>query len=182
MTELEQNYVMIGNAELFEAKRMKDELTLHSIDSRIQTEAPQSAGGGQKISAEIWVNKNDIPKLQAYMQKKAEKTFAGLTVNFETINSVYDPSKAESVCPACSTKFSTASKCPECGLVFFEDPNADQKTASAKTQAQAEDDEDEEEEDPIVKEDAPDDGAINKAKIQSDKGFFDKLISAIFKK
>lgn len=110
--------ILLGTAPIVIANRYRDLLGEQSIkidlaynDSTCKT--------GCSHTMEMWANEEDLPVVIDFIKAENQKNFDGLEFDPEVVNQVFDSSKAEAQCPACSTVFSTsASECPDCGLGF----------------------------------------------------------------
>ena len=110
--------IKIAVMGLDEAKDLKRECELEGVEL-VLNHNDQTCTRGCSVTVEVHAMEKDLPIIQTVYGKKYEKLLEGHDVNLEQINEVFDPSKADAVCPACGTKFSTSlSECPDCGLVL----------------------------------------------------------------
>jgi ribosomal protein L37E len=109
----------IGVMTLAEANKIKGHLAERDVEIFFHHNNQTCASGGCGMQVEVWVKNADIASVREYFAAQYQRNFAGLDINPELLNQVYDPTQAEAICPACGTKFSTQSTaCPDCGLVF----------------------------------------------------------------
>lgn len=112
------NKLVLGTLPIEEAKKIQDELKKKSVDIFLDHN-PTTCTRGCSVTVEFCCYEKDIQLVAEYFEKNFLDSLDGLNVNFELLNSTYDPNKDNAVCPACGTKFSTSStECPECGLCF----------------------------------------------------------------
>lgn len=79
----------------------------------------QTCTRGCAVTVELHAKEADIPIIQEVYSKNYQKLLEGHQINFDIIDSVYDPSADQATCPACGCQFSTVNtECPDCGLVL----------------------------------------------------------------
>lgn len=110
--------VLIGSADFFEAKRLRSELEQIGIEIELMSH-PEKCGTGCKPTLEMYAKASDLQAIQSFLDTERQKTLEGLDVPMNLDSIVFDPEKASATCPACTTEFSTKlAECPECGLSF----------------------------------------------------------------
>ena len=112
------NLQRIGVIGLNEGKIFQKELAVKGVEL-VLNHNEQTCTRGCSITVEMLALEKDMPIIQELYQSKYKQLLEGYDVDFEAMNSVFDPNQEMAQCPACSTQFSTkASECPECGLFF----------------------------------------------------------------
>ncbi len=110
--------VKIAVMGLSEAKDLQRKLRERNVEVVLNHDEA-SCTRGCAVTVEIHAKQEDISQIQEVYSQGYLKSLVGLDFDPELINSVYDSSQKEAVCPACSFKFSTSHKeCPDCGLVL----------------------------------------------------------------
>ncbi|HLT23171.1 MAG TPA: hypothetical protein VKZ84_07000 [Bacteriovoracaceae bacterium] len=80
---------------------------------------PQTCTRGCKVTVEVWGEGKDKEFLGQYFTDDLLRSLDAEKINFEALNSVFDPTAGEVICQACGFKFSSAaSECPDCGLCY----------------------------------------------------------------
>jgi hypothetical protein len=103
---------------LQEAKSFQDQLKSKGIEIKLDHNE-QTCTRGCTVTVEVHGQEKDLPVIAQVYQENYAKLLEGHEVNFEVMNSVYDPNQEQATCPACGTDFSTKlTECPECGLVL----------------------------------------------------------------
>ena len=116
----ENALVLIGSAELTEAKRIQSSLKECGITLELASH-PEACGraGGCKPKLEMYGREEDIPAIQAFFKAEQIKNMGDLEIDPSLLDEVFDPEKDTARCPACGHEFSTQStQCPDCGLQF----------------------------------------------------------------
>lgn len=114
----EMDLVKVGVMGLHEAKTFKQELEKLGVEL-VLNHNEQTCTRGCSITVEILAKESDLSQIQKMYQEKYEKLLEGLDVNVDQMNSVFDTSQSEAICPACGHNFSTSNtECPDCGLVL----------------------------------------------------------------
>ena len=110
--------VRIAVMGLQEAKDLQKECLEAGVEI-VLNHNDETCNRGCAVTVELHAQEKDIPFVQNLYSQKYAKLLEGHDVDFDAMNSVYDPNASEATCPACSTKFSPQLKeCPECGLVL----------------------------------------------------------------
>jgi hypothetical protein len=114
--------VVLGIAELQEAKRIRSLLEEQGIRIELVSNPRTCSTGGCQVTVELRAHPNDAPAFEAFVKKERERELAELEVDPELLEQVFDPERESATCPACGTSFSTSSReCPDCGLVFVQE-------------------------------------------------------------
>ena len=101
---------------LAEAKAFQDDLLKEGVEL-VLNHNEQTCSRGCSVTVEVLGYEKDLPKIVEKYENNYKKLLDGLDVNWEAVNSVFDPNKATATCPACATEFATTNtECPECGL------------------------------------------------------------------
>ncbi|MCM2321910.1 MAG: hypothetical protein NDJ90_01465 [Oligoflexia bacterium] len=122
--EANDQEVLLGVLEYNEAKRIQARIEESDGVRLLLKGNPDTCGPGGKCRprVEVWALTDDLPKVRDFMARERDRDYAGLDVNPELHEEVYDPSKDTARCPACGTTFQTSAReCPDCGLVFAVD-------------------------------------------------------------
>ncbi|MFW5887300.1 MAG: hypothetical protein ACOCUH_00725 [Bacteriovoracia bacterium] len=110
--------IFLGVFEMSDAKRLQN----IAADSQIQLELrsnPQTCTRGCKVTVELWGEEKDLKFLSDLFRKEQLRDLPNAEINFEALDSVYDPNAQEVTCQACGHKFSPdKTECPDCGLVY----------------------------------------------------------------
>ncbi len=110
--------IKIAIMALNDAKDLKRDCEIRGVEL-VLNHNDASCTRGCTVTVEVHAQEKDLPVVQEVYNEKYRELLAGHDVNFEVMDSVYDPNQAEATCPACGTKFSTSlTECPECGLVL----------------------------------------------------------------
>ncbi len=110
--------VRIGTIALAEAKNLQAALSRKGVEL-VLDHNDSTCSRGCAVTVEMLAAEGDIPTVVAVFKDEFAKLAAGLDVDWERLNQVYDPSQAEAVCPACGARFSTQLRqCPDCELCF----------------------------------------------------------------
>ncbi len=108
----------LGVLGLNEAKNLKAKCDKEGVEL-ILNHNDASCSRGCAVTVEVLIKPQDIEVFSKIQGEEYSKMLEGMDVNFNQINSVYDPNANEATCPACGTVFSTQlAECPECGLNF----------------------------------------------------------------
>ena len=111
--------ILLGVSSIGEANTLKGHLADRGVDVVFRHNAHTCASGGCGMQVEVWASSGDVPAIQEYFASERARRHAGLDVNPELLNQVFDGDKEQAVCPACGTGFSTKlTECPDCGLSF----------------------------------------------------------------
>ena len=103
---------------LEDAKRFKAQLATMGIEIFLDHNE-QTCTRGCSVTVEVLGHEQDLEQISNVFQDNFKKLAQGQDVNWELMNSVFDPSQKKAICPACAFEFSTSEKeCPDCGLVF----------------------------------------------------------------
>ncbi len=103
---------------LAEAKSLQDDLHKQGVEL-VLNHNEQTCTRGCAVTVEVMGYQKDLEIVSKTYHDNYKKLTEGLDVNWEAANSVFDSSKDEAICPACSFKFSTSHiECPDCGLVL----------------------------------------------------------------
>lgn len=101
---------------LNEAKALQDQLKKSNIEV-VLNHNEESCTRGCTITVEVNGKKEDAPLIAQIYHDNFKKMTEGHDVNWEAIDSVFDPSAEQVVCPACTHKFTPSGPdCPDCGL------------------------------------------------------------------
>ena len=80
---------------------------------------PQTCTRGCKVTVEVWGNEADKEVLGQYFTSDLLRSLDAEKINFEALNSVFDPTAGEAICQACGFKFAAhLSECADCGLCY----------------------------------------------------------------
>lgn len=110
--------IRIAVLPLQEAKNLQDQLRSKNIELKLEHNEA-TCTRGCSVTVEVHGLEKDLPQIAQIYQENYLKLLEGHEVDYEAINSVFDPSRSTATCPACSTEFSTKeTECPECGLVL----------------------------------------------------------------
>lgn len=110
--------VQLAVMPLAEAKQFQKQLEDLGVGILLNHQKSTCTRGCQ-VTVEVLGFEKDFPVIAKIYQENYAKLLDGHEINFEVLNSVYDPSKAMATCPACGFVFSTKeSECPDCGLVL----------------------------------------------------------------
>lgn len=111
--------IVLGTAELFDAKRLKSILSDKGIALELVSNPEKCSTGGCKVTVELHARPEDVPIIVEHLQKERSKLLEDLNFNPELHEQTFDTNQQTAICPACGTTFSTTkSECPDCGLVF----------------------------------------------------------------
>ncbi len=112
------NLIRLGTMPLEEAKNLQRILATRQVDAQLDHNA-HTCTRGCTVTVEVLVPEMAIPVVQEVMKEQYQKLTQGLSVDWNLLNEVFDPSNESATCPACGTKFSTQTvECPDCGLCF----------------------------------------------------------------
>ena len=110
--------IKIAVMGLNEAKDLKKECETQGIELVLNHD-DTSCTRGCAVTVEVHAYEKDLSIVQQVYSEKYQKLLEGHEIDFEAMNSVYDPNQSEATCPACGTKFATSfTECPECELVL----------------------------------------------------------------
>ncbi len=110
--------VRIGTISLAEAKNLQAALSRKGVEL-VLDHNDSTCSRGCAVTVEMLAAETDLPVVVGVLKEEFAKNSAGLEVNWERLNQVYDPSQAEATCPACGARFSTQLRqCPDCELCF----------------------------------------------------------------
>ena len=110
--------VKIAVMGLQEAKDLKKECKKLGADV-VLNHNDQTCNRGCSVTVEILATGQDLEIIQRVYSEKYKKLLVGHDVDTEIINSIFDTSQENAVCPACGHNFSTSNQeCPDCGLVL----------------------------------------------------------------
>lgn len=110
--------IRLGTMGLHEAKSLQRVLAQEGVEL-VLDHNDQTCTRGCSVTVELLVSEAGLPMVQKVLKAQFERQTQGTNVQWELMNEVFDPEKAEATCPACGTKFETSSKaCPDCGLCF----------------------------------------------------------------
>jgi len=110
--------IRLGTMPLEEAKTLQRVLATRGVEVALDHNA-HTCTRGCTVTVEVLVAESALPVVQETLKEQYQKLTQGLSVNWELMGEVFDPSRAEATCPACGTQFSTqVAVCPECGLCF----------------------------------------------------------------
>lgn len=113
-----ENLLSLGPIGLEDAKRIERVMSKENVTIFLDHNE-RTCTRGCSVTVEVKFYEKDLEKIRAYLQDEFRKQVEGLDINFEALNSVYDPAMKEATCPACGAIFSTSEKeCPDCGLVL----------------------------------------------------------------
>ncbi|MGK5086225.1 hypothetical protein WDW86_01600 [Bdellovibrionota bacterium FG-2] len=116
---LTDELILLGQMDLAEAKRIRSILEDQGVVFQLRTEVEACNSKGCKPTAQVYTRDADLPVIREFFEKEHVRSLAGLEVNHELQNAVFDSEKSEATCPACGTVFSTLkTECPDCGLCF----------------------------------------------------------------
>jgi len=103
---------------LNEAKALQDQLKKSNIDI-VLNHNDESCTRGCTITVEVNGKEEDAQKIAQIYHENFKKLVEGHDVNWEAIDSVFDPRAELVTCPACTFEFApTSGECPDCGLAF----------------------------------------------------------------
>ena len=103
---------------LNDAKQLQADVAKRGVEVVLNHNG-QTCTRGCTVTVEVLGQEKDISVVAEVYQQNFKKLTQGHNVNWDVVNSVFDPSKKTAICPACSTEFSTTlSECPDCGLVL----------------------------------------------------------------
>lgn len=112
------NLIRFAIMPLTEAKSLQDQLKKEGIDI-VLNHNEQTCTRGCTVTVEVTGKEDDASKVAEIYHQNFKKLTEGMDINWEAIDSIYDPEASEVTCPACSFKFDPAQgECPDCGLVF----------------------------------------------------------------
>ena len=114
MSELKKIAVM----NLQEAKEFQTKLKEKGVEITLDHNE-QTCTRGCTVTVELLGREEDLPKIHELYTESYQKLLDGLDFDPEVVNSVFDTSAPDAICPACGHKFSTESfECTDCGLVL----------------------------------------------------------------
>jgi hypothetical protein len=103
---------------LNDAKSLQDDLRKEGVEL-ILNHNDQTCTRGCSVTVEVLGFEKDMEAISNKYQENYQKLIEGHDVNWEAINSVFDPNSEQVTCPACSFSFApTGAECPDCGLVI----------------------------------------------------------------
>lgn len=104
---------------IHEAKALQDQLKKENIDIVLNHD-DATCTRGCTVTVEVTGRESDAPKIAQIYHDNFKKLTDGHEVNWEAIDSVFDPNAEMAVCPACTFEFKpTSNACPDCGLEFL---------------------------------------------------------------
>ncbi len=110
--------IKIAIMGLDEAKSLQKNCAKRGVEI-ILNHNEQTCNRGCSVTVEVHAKESDLNTVQEVYGHSFKKLLEGHDINPEQLNSVYDPSAQEVVCPACGHKFDPKnSECPDCGLAF----------------------------------------------------------------
>ena len=110
--------VRLAVMPLQDAKTFQEQLKSRGIEI-VLNHSDQTCTRGCAVTVEVMGYEKDLPIITEVYSHNFQKLVEGHDINWEQMNSVYDPNQAEATCPACGHKFATSnSECPDCGLVL----------------------------------------------------------------
>ena len=113
-----EELIKIAVMGLNEAKSFQGTLKKSGIETELNHN-DRTCTRGCSVTVELMARESDVSRIQAIYQQSFNKLVEGLEFDPNVVNSVFDNSKEEAICPACGFQFSTAkSECPDCGLVL----------------------------------------------------------------
>jgi hypothetical protein len=113
------NEVFLGNFELAEAKLIQLRLKDSEIFSDIRANEHTCNTKNCKVTVELWGLEKDLEQLQSFFKNDFLKNLGNTELNYEALNSVFDPSQESVTCQACGFQFSSKlTECPDCGLCY----------------------------------------------------------------
>jgi hypothetical protein len=114
-----KNEIFLGNFELNEAKTLKIRLEALQVQTEIRANEHTCKTGNCKITVELWGLEEDKDKIIELFRKDFFKNLGHSELNFEALNSVFDPQSESVTCQACGFQFSPENaECPDCGLSY----------------------------------------------------------------
>lgn len=112
------NLIKLGTMSLDEAKSLQRVLATKGVEA-VMNHDEQTCRRGCAVTVEVLVPENSLPVVQDTLQAQYQNLAKGLSVDWNLLGQVFDPSKEMATCPACGTQFSTQkTECPDCGLCF----------------------------------------------------------------
>lgn len=110
--------IRLGTMVLGEAKSLQRVLAQEGVEL-VLDHNDQTCSRGCSVTVELLVSEDGLSMVQKVLKDQFERNTKGTKVQWELLDEVFDPGKAEATCPACGTKFETSLKsCPDCGLCF----------------------------------------------------------------
>lgn len=104
---------------LAEAKTLQDQLQKEGVEI-VLNHNDQTCTRGCTVTVEVTGRQEDVPLVSKIYHENFKKLTEGLEVNWEALDSVFDPNADKVTCPACTFEFvPTSSECPDCGLAFM---------------------------------------------------------------
>lgn len=111
--------IFLGTMAIQEAKELERQMKPRGVEI-VLNHNEQTCRSGCSVSLEVWTTKEGGELVQKYLGEKYQQSLSSdQIVDWEKMQSVFDPSQEFATCPACGTKFSaTKVECPDCGLRF----------------------------------------------------------------
>ncbi len=110
--------VTLGVMPLMEAKDLKSICEQSNLEL-ILNHNGETCTRGCTVTVEVICLKKDLEGVVSIIRNRNQKSYEGLDINPELLESVFDPSSEEVTCPACAHTFKpTGPECPDCGLCF----------------------------------------------------------------
>jgi hypothetical protein len=110
--------VKLGILPLNDAKELQRILLTEQIKLELNHDG-KTCSRGCSVTVEVLAPLEALEKVQETLRLQYQKLTQDLKVDWQLLESVFDPNNEHATCPACGTQFSTSHKeCPECGLCF----------------------------------------------------------------
>ena len=108
----------LGTMALQEAKTLQRVLAERGVALELDHN-DHTCTRGCTVTVEMLINPQDLALVQDVLREQFQNLSQGLTVNWQQLNTVFDPTQSEATCPACGEIFTTKqATCPGCGLCF----------------------------------------------------------------
>lgn len=111
--------LFLGHFEMNEAKALKLRLKELNIETDIKSNEHTCHTGNCKITVELWGQEDDREQISKLFRDDFFKNLGHSNLNYEALNSVFDPQAEVVTCQACGHEFSpNLLECPDCGLSY----------------------------------------------------------------
>ncbi len=111
--------LFLGVFEIQDAKRIQAQLKENTVEIFLKHNGETCGTGSCSVRVEMWGLSQDQKQIIQFFKDENERNYAGLDVNPELFNSVFDPTQEKVKCQACGFDFKpTEAECPDCGLSY----------------------------------------------------------------